>query len=205
MKKIHYDIYESPSLKGSDKSYHVRVAGSELISFESLKRQIAASSTASEGDVALVFEQVSRILAEELCKGNRVQLDGLGYFSLAIETDPTSNPKSINSSKIRVRGAQFRADKILRSRLTEVSFERALVKRHSDITTSEEVRAILKDYFSSHASINRADFQELMGMTKDTAVRRLQQFSQAPNNIFLKEGAKNSPVYLPNRTSQFWE
>jgi predicted histone-like DNA-binding protein len=205
MGKIDFDIYETPHAKRAKQSYHVRITNSELLDFEKVKKRIADQSTATLGDVSLVVEQLSKIIANEIGMGNRVHIEGIGYFSIGIETDPTSNAKSINATKVRVRGPQFIPDKKLQSSLTDISFVRSKIKRHSASTTYEEKQVILKDYFKTHASINRLEFQKLLGLTKETAIRRIHEFCEKPYVIFIKEGANNSPYYLPDFSSPFWK
>jgi len=205
MGEINYDVYETPHVEGRKTTYHVRVTNSELIDFEAVKRHIAESSTASTGDVALVVEQLSKFIAKEIGKGNRVHIDGIGYFSIGIETDATDEAKTINATRVRVRGPKYRPDKTLCRELTDISFVRTPMKKHSALTTDSERQYILKDYFSSHPVINRAEFQQLLGMTKEKALRILREYCQQPDAVLIKDGSRNSPYYLPNYSSPFWK
>ena len=64
---------------------------------------------------------------------------------------------------------------------------------------------ILKDFFKHHGSITRAEFQTLLGLTRTTAIRRLNELCKGPSAIFDKEGARNSPIYIPIADSPFWK
>jgi len=86
-KKVYYDIYENPQSKQSKNSYHVRVAKSDLIDFQRIKRTIASQCTATEGDVSLSVDQLSCNMANEVGSGNRFHIEGIGYFYLIIEAD----------------------------------------------------------------------------------------------------------------------
>jgi predicted histone-like DNA-binding protein len=183
----------------------VRVAKSDLIDFQRIKKAIASQCTATEGDVSLSVEQLSCNMANEVGSGNRFHIEGIGYFYLIIETDPTSSAKSINNHQIRVRTIGFTPDKILMSRLAEIDFYRSPIKRHSDSSTYTEKQLILKDFFKHHNTITRAEFQVLLGLTRTTAIRRLNELCEGPCAVFNKGGARNSPVYIPITTSPFWK
>ena len=204
-KKVYYDIYKSPQSEHSKNSYHVRVTKSDLIDFQRIKRTIASQCTASEGDISLSVDQLSCNMANEVGSGNRFHIEGLGYFYLIIEADPASSAKSINNHQIRVRTVGFTPDKILMSRLTGIDFYRSPIKRHSASTTYAEKQMILKDFFKHHGSITRAEFQTLLGLTRTTAIRRLNELCKGPSAIFDKEGARNSPIYIPIADSPFWK
>lgn len=204
-KKVYYDIYESPQSKHTKHSYHVRIAKSDLIDFQRIKKIIASQCTGTEGDISLAVEQLSCNMANEVGSGNRFHIEGIGYFYLIIEADPASSAKSINNHQIRVRTVGFTPDKILMSRLTEIDFYRSPIKRHSASSTYAERQMILKDFFKRHNSITRAEFQTLLGLTRTTAIRRLNELCKEPCAIFNKEGARNSPVYIPITTSPFWK
>lgn len=204
-KKVYYDIYESPQSKHSKHSYHVRVAKSDLIDFQRIKKIIASQCTATEGDVSLSVEQLSCNMANEVGSGNRFHIEGIGYFYLIIEADPASDVKSINNHQIRVRTVGFTPDKVLMSRLAEIDFYRSPIKRHSVSSTYVEKQMILKDFFRQHDSITRAEFQTLLRLTRTTAIRRLNELCKGPSAIFNKEGARNSPIYTPIKASPFWK
>ncbi len=204
-KKVYYDIYENPQSKQSKNSYHVRVAKSDLIDFQRIKRTIASQCTATEGDVSLSVDQLSCNMANEVGSGNRFHIEGIGYFYLIIEADPASGAKPINNHQIRVRTVGFTPDKILMSRLVDIDFYRSPIKRHSASSTYAEKQMILKDFFKHHNSITRTEFQSLLGLTRTTAIRRLNELCKEPCAVFSKEGARNSPVYIPITASPFWK
>ncbi len=103
-KKVYYDIYKSPQSEHSKNSYHVRVAKSDLIDFQRIKRTITSQCTASEGDISLSVDQLSCNMANEVGSGNRFHIEGLGYFYLIIggpgkqrQIHQQSSNKSTNS------------------------------------------------------------------------------------------------------------
>jgi predicted histone-like DNA-binding protein len=203
MSNIQFDIYENPKARKANVSYHVRVVHSDLIEFDQVKENIHKESTASEGDVSLVTEQLSKTITNELSKGNRIHIEGIGYFSLGIESE--NKHSTINAAKVKMRGVNFRPDsKLLRS-FENLHFVRAAVKQHSEKTSYTELQTLLKDYFHHHKSITRAEFQQLLGLTRSTAQRQLREWCKKPYAMFRKEGFKNAPVYVPFEGSPFWE
>jgi predicted histone-like DNA-binding protein len=204
MRNIEFDIYENPKAKKENVSYHVRVVHSDLVEFDAIKEQIHKESTASEGDVSLITEQLSKAITRVLSSGDRIHIEGIGYFSLAIEAEGKRSSK-INAQKVKMKGIHFRADKTLLDSFEALSFVRTPYKNHSSKVDYKRLQATMKQHFHHHKSITRTEYQELLGLTCSTAQRQLRELCKKPYAIFRREGAKNSPIYVPFEGSRFWE
>ena len=55
----------------------------------------------------------------------------------------------------------------------------------------------LSEYFKAHRSITCARMQQVCGMTRSTAYRRLQALTQGAHPSLQREGYKNATAYIP--------
>ena len=60
-----------------------------------------------------------------------------------------------------------------------------------------EVDGLLSEYFKDHRSITCARMQQVCGMTRSTAYRRLQALTQGDHPSLQREGYKNATAYIP--------
>lgn len=60
-----------------------------------------------------------------------------------------------------------------------------------------EVDGLLSEYFKDHRSITCARMQQVCGMTRSTAYRRLQALTQGVHPSLQREGYKNATAYIP--------
>lgn len=56
---------------------------------------------------------------------------------------------------------------------------------------------LLSEYFKDHRSITCARMQQVCGMTRSTAYRRLQALTQGAHPSLQREGYKNATAYIP--------
>lgn len=196
---IKFDVYNTPSAnsENGEKSYHVRVAGSRTIDFKRVVDDMSRPSTVTSADIVAVLDGLSHFLERTLKEGNRIHIKGLGYFSVAISTPKTDNPKLITKRKVIVKGIDFYPEKDLMRRMRSAEFERIEKKNHSREFSDIEIQGILNEYFKDHRSINRATFQHICGLTRSTALRRIKTFTKGDTPMLLNEGVKNAPVYVP--------
>lgn len=59
------------------------------------------------------------------------------------------------------------------------------------------VDGLLSEYFKDHRSITCARMQQVCGMTRSTAYRRLQALTQGVHPSLQREGYKNATAYIP--------
>lgn len=197
---IKFDVYANPNAKNEedDKFYHVRVAGSKTVDFEEVLEDMSSRSTVTSTDIVAVLDGLSHTLIRTLKNGNRIHIKGLGYFSVSITAPQTNKPKTITRKKVSVKGIDFRPEKELLEKLKATAqFEYVKEKNHSQDYSDIEIQGILTEYFKDHRSITRTTFQNICGLTRSTAVRRLKTFTTTTYPMLINEGVKNAPVYVP--------
>jgi len=198
MGNIAYDIYEIPNMNGDEKKYRVRVVRPLTRSFEDIKKIIHSRTSFSPGGITGVTESLSAMIAETLSAGERMHIDGIGYFNLAINIDRTTNSKKITAKDITVTGINFTPDKKLVQKIIENStFEKAVYSSQSAPDSAEKIIEGLIEFFKDQKSISRFEFQHLFGMTKATATRRLNALCGLPEAPLRKDDRNRLTCYYP--------
>jgi len=192
-----YEFYRSPVPQGSEREerLHARVVPSGTIHLRGLAEVIQAGSTATVGDVMLVVGQLVEHVREQLGKGMRVHIDGLGYLELTLKCRPVQKSGEIRSESIHVKSISLRPDSEMKSALATFKAVRSKVKRHSALLSDEEIDKRLRDFFENNPFMTSRDFSALCGFTKTTAARRLQKL--VAEGKLQWSGHMRSPLYMP--------
>ena len=174
---IQFELYKSPNPKDEEDKelYHARVVNFQHIDTDYLAKEIQQATSLTEGDVKAVLESLSHFMGSRLREGERVHLDGIGYFQVKLNSlEPITSPKlKANQMKLKAN-IGFKADKKLRSSVSVVKVERSKLKLHSVPRSNEEIDRLLTAYFSNNQILTRSDFQGLCKLTLTTAARQYQ-------------------------------
>lgn len=194
---LKYDFYKNPpSQKEPEVEYlHPRVVPFETLQTESLARLVHDRCTATTADVKLVLDALSQVMIQELKMGNRIHIDGFGYFMLTLACDPIKTDKEIRAESIRFKSIAFRPEAKLKRAFAALRVEKAMHKNHSKAVSEGAINEKLTAYFQTNASITRSAFQQLCGLTQSTAINRLNKLIAAGK--LRKAGMHRFPVYEP--------
>lgn len=171
---IKYDLYRSPSISDKDPGkMHARVVSRHTTDTNTIIKQIEYASSLTEADVISALNALTQVMKHELENGNRVHLDGLGYFYLTLSCPPVDSPKEIRAESVKVKTLAFRPEVKLKKHLKGAKLQRVTIKNHSASISESDIDQILVDYFKENTYLTRRKFQELCGFTDSTAARRL--------------------------------
>ena len=149
---IQFELYKSPNPKDEEDKelYHARVVNFQHIDTDYLAKEIQQATSLTEGDVKAVLESLSHFMGSRLREGERVHLDGIGYFQVKLNSlEPITSPKlKANQMKLKAN-IGFKADKKLRSSVSVVKVERSKLKLHSVPRSNEEIDRLLTAYFNT--------------------------------------------------------
>ena len=192
---VKYDVYKTPATQGAEETtYHVRAKHAGMLTMREITSGIEHDTSLTEGDVLGVLASLSHVLATALGTGKRVYLEGIGYFSLAVDAPSVTSPRDMRAEYVQVKGVSYRPDKVLKKRLSAVKFEREQQKSHSLTLTDKEVKERLDLYFATHVYLRRADFERLCGFARTTAIRRLNALLE--EGFLKRDGGPRAAVYL---------
>lgn len=196
---VKYDIYVTPSSSEEEvePTYYAKVIPRGTVTTSQLAQLIERESTLTTGDVRMVLASLSYHLGESLLHGDRVHLEGLGFFQLSVTAPVVKDPKKMRADYLQVKTINFLPEKRLKSALRKISFERTHTRRHSPVYTDEEIILQLEDYFASHHYILRSDFERLFRFTKSMALKQLKGLVE--KGVLIKGGTARFPVYERGR------
>ena len=194
---IEYDFYRNPNSQGTNKKrYHARVVSGDRISTDELAEEIQNECSLTKADVKAVLIALGDKLAKHLGEGNKVYLEGIGYFQVNLKCkEEVRGTHAIRSENVEFKSVSYRADNELKKRLRNQKIQRSLKKVHSITMTEEEIDQALTEYFKTHETLTRHQFQTLCSQLKSTAHRILLKLVK--DGKLRNVGTSHSPVYMP--------
>lgn len=192
-----FEFYRTPRPKerGESEQYHARLVNFQHIDTDYLAEEIHSATSLTVPDVKAVLESLSHFMGNRLKEGQRIHLEGLGYFQITLKcTETITSPKAY-ANKVAFKAIGFKADKKLKSELGGMRIERSKFRPHSAKRSETTIDKMLTTYFSTNRILTRSDFQKLCGFTRITACR---QIKLLVNEKKLKNiNSKNQPIYVP--------
>ena len=194
---IEYDFYRNPNSQGTNKKrYHARVVSGDRISTDELAEEIQNECSLTKADVKAVLIALGDKLAKHLGEGNKVYLEGIGYFQVNLKCkEEVRSTHAIRSENVEFKSVSYRADNELKKRLRNQKIQRSLKKVHSITMTEEEIDQALTEYFKMHETLTRHQFQTLCSQLKSTAHRILLKLVK--DGKLRNVGTSHSPIYMP--------
>ena len=105
----YYKFKRKLNVNGTVKEVYVaRVARANVVDIDILAEEIAATCTASEGDVLMVLRSMEHVLKNHLSKGDVVKLSSLGTFSPTIRAKAVDKADDVNQFSIESTGINFK-------------------------------------------------------------------------------------------------
>lgn len=172
---IHYDFYSTKGLKNAKETVHVRTISHQTTTTDELIQRIVKSTTATTGDMRLLISALSEAVVNELLSGNRVHVDGLGYFSVSIDGDikRNKNGKPILQNAA-VRNVMFHPERKLMNELLDAHFTSADHRgRQSREAAEGSIEEALAELGRDGGVFTSAQFRKRLGLTASTAQRIL--------------------------------
>ena len=195
---IEYDFYRNPNSQGSNKKrYHARVVSSDRISTDELAEEIQKECSLTITDVKAVLIALGDKLAKHLGEGSKVHLEGIGYFQVNLQCkEEVRTTRSVRSDNVEFKSVSYRADNELKKHLRNQKIQRSQTRIHSREMTEEEIDQKLSDYFKTHDTLSRSQFEVLCTQVKSTAHRILQKLVK--DGKLKNVSTKQHPVYMPD-------
>lgn len=185
-----------PQSKGNKLRYYPRVVNRHLVKTREISAEIQHACSLTEIDVNAVLDALSRSLANYLRQGERVHLQGIGFFDVTLTCPETRDPKKTRPSKVTYKGVNFRPDKDLKNQIADLKAERGKAGSSRSAQLSDTaIDMRLTEYFEDHPILTRYDLQGVCQMTRITAIRCIRRLLSEGKikNI----GLKHQPIYVP--------
>lgn len=114
-----YKLVRNPNPTGTEKeqALHPRFVSNGTITTDDLIKHARSRSSFSPADMKGILQLFQDLIADYLMFGNRVELDGIGTFSISLQSRPVMDKKEIRSESVHFKDVKFRSSKKLRERL----------------------------------------------------------------------------------------
>lgn len=178
---VEYDLYVNPpSTKGRKVTrMHARVSSANTVNLKELAEEVEEGCSFSRADWVAALAHLENVFAEKLARGNRVYIEGIGYFQMTLSCPPdVKDPHDVRAESIHFKSIAFTPEKGLRRQLSGTKFVRRTgdhTKGYSEI----ELMGILTDYFKANEYITRYDLERVCVMTRSTAYRYIKRCLEA--------------------------
>lgn len=194
---INYEFYVTPDATGDgERTYHARVVGYNKVSTDQLASEIQHACTLTKADVKAVLAALSDTMASHLGYGDKVYLEGIGYFGVTLKCQKqVSTEEEMKRAGVSFKSVSFRADSELKKKMKQQKVHRSKLRPHSMPLTDEQIDRKLAEYFSTNTVITRRQFQFLCLQTRTTAgriIRRLVEEGKLKNISIPR-----NPIYVP--------
>lgn len=195
---VKFDFYETPIAPGSKKGvrYHARVVGSHTTNTAGITRRIQNACSLTKGDIKGALSALSDILIEDLSNGDRVHLEGVGYFQITLECAETKDPAKTHAQNVHFKTVRFTPDKVLKKELRKaIHISRSETKSHSLQLSEIEIDGKLMEYFEDNPFLTRRRFEALCGFTRTMALKHIKRLIQEKR--LKNTNTYNQPIYMP--------
>lgn len=193
---IEYEFYKSPNPNKGTTALHPRVICKRSIGIKELSREIEHGTSLTAADVQAASIALIDYMLMHLKKGERIHIDGLGFFHISLKGPKHINPRLVRAESIKFKTLNFEAEKQLKEEFNTIELKHRKV-RQSDNLDKSELHIKLIRYFRTHRTISRAKMQLLCSLTKMTAIRRINTF--IADHVLENEGTKRTPIYVPGK------
>ena len=195
---IAYQLHVRNDLQGKSTKKNptmaVSIVNSEVITTEQLSKDINRACSVTEADVAAVLQALGQRIGDALLDGNRVEIDHVGTFSLALTCKNKRKEDHITSKDIEVSRIVFSPCAKLQHTLRGaviVSGGPTGNKQLSDAVIEKR----LTEFFVTHHSIQRSEFEHVCECSRYAALAKLKALVKAGK--LAVTGKLNTRAYVP--------
>ena len=195
---IAYQLKEKHDLRGvaseENPAIAVTVVGSRTVTTKELAKEIAASCTIKEADVAGVLTALSQRIQRTLLNGDRVELGDIGTLSVTLTCGNKHRADNVTARDIKVRRIAFAPSKELTQAMRGAEMKSA-GPTHTKQLTMEEIEKRLTAHFTTHEALYRSEVESICECTRYRATQLLTALVEAGK--LRAAGRKNGRYYLP--------
>ena len=194
---IAYQLREKHDLRGEantdNPALAVSVVGSRTVTAEELAKEIAASCTIKEADVAGVLTALSQRVQSTLLDGNRVELGAIGTLSVTLTCGTKHRADKVKARDISVRRIAFAPSKELSQAMRNAKMVSAGPIRTQHLT-DEEITARLTTHFATSDILYRSEVESLCNCSRYRATQIIEALIEAGKLRAI--GRRNSRHYI---------
>ena len=171
----------------------VTVVGGRTVTADELAKEIAASCTIKEADVAGVLKALSQRVQDTLLDGNRVELGEIGTLSVTLTCGNKHRADKVTARDVKVRRIAFAPSKELTHAMQGATMKSAGPMRTKQLTI-EEAEERLAAHFATNTELYRSEVESICECTRYRAMQLIEAFIKAGK--LQAAGRKNGRHYV---------
>ena len=195
---IAYQLHVRNDLQGKatkkNPTMAVSIVNSEVITTEQLSKDINRACSITEADVAAVLQAVGQRIGEALLDGNRVEIDHIGTFSLALTCKNKRKEDHITSKDIEVSRIVFSPCAELQHAMRGAVIVSGGPTGNKQLTDAV-IEKRLTEFFATHHSIQRSEFERVCVCSRYAALAKIKELVKAGKLQVI--GKQNTRAYQP--------
>ena len=198
---IAYQLHVRNDLQGKatkkNPTMAVSVVSSEVISTAQIAKDINHACSVTESDVQAVGQRIG----DALLDGNRVEIDHIGTFSLALTCKNKRKEDHITSKDIEVSRIVFSPCAELQH-----TMRGAVIVSGGPTGTKQLTDAVIEkrltEFFTTHRSIQRSEFEHVCECSRYAALVKIKELVKAGKLAVI--GKQNTRAYQPMPGALGW-
>ena len=195
---IAYQLHVRNDLQGKSTKKNptmaVSIVNSEVITTEQLSKDINRACSITEADVAAVLQALGQRIGDALLDGNRMEIDHIGTFSLALTCKNKRKEDHITSKDIEVSRIVFNPCAELQRAMRGAVIVSGGPTGNKQLTDAV-IEKRLTEFFATHRSIQRSEFEHVCECSRYAALAKLKALVKAGKLAVI--GKQNTRAYLP--------
>ncbi|WP_296095647.1 HU family DNA-binding protein [Prevotella sp.] len=96
---LNYKIYKSTVNNGTKDKFYARASHKDTVGIKQLAAVMQNNCTVKHSDIVAVLSELSEVMKQELQRGSRVRIDGLGTFKVNIRSKGAKTAKDFTVSE----------------------------------------------------------------------------------------------------------
>lgn len=189
-----YRMVENPDPTGSKEKrpLHPRIVPAGTVSIKELMVYGKDFSTYSEADISGALKLISDLVVRQLRQGYTVEIEGLGFLSVSLQSRPVMDKKELRSESVHFKDVNFRASSELKYRLKTMSLSRVKEEKRESYTEEEKYRR-LQWYMDRNPYITVRKYCGLNACTEYAARKDLAAFVE--EGTLYAGGTRHMTIY----------
>ena len=196
---INIEWQVNPSVKKEKKTrLFPRITDSETVGENKLTELIASHGLLSRGNAKMALDDLAEVMSALLREGKTIDLPQIGSFKLSIGTDAEIHPDSNKRMQsIVVRGVNFQPAQEFMNAIGQPTFQWKPATGVAIAPTADQLIPRITEYFQTHDSITRAEFEHTFGLKRTTAYSRLKELEDM--GVIQAVGNGKETIYISRK------
>ncbi|MDD3039325.1 DNA-binding protein [Bacteroides sp.] len=196
---MHYDLYETPDIQktGEEQPLHPRVVFKGTIDQNEFLDRVHLFTGMSRSMLSGALQSFQNELRDLLAEGWIVEVGDMGYFSVSLQGPPVMKKSDVRAQSIQLKNINFRVSSQFKKEVRgQMRLERgkSFTRPGKKVKRNEEkCLEIVNTYLKKNPCLTRADYCQLTGCDKRSALKELNNFIEL--GVLMRYGSGKQIVY----------